>query len=352
MNYLNSPVYKSDLMRSLEQLSVLDKLDNKKIFITGGTGLIGSVVVDLLASANIYYNKNINLFIGSRNAESVNNRFQDYNNKSWFHFVNYSMEKEISLDEPIDYFIHIAGKGNPGAFKESPVEVILQNITSLNNVLMISLKNNSRVVYISTSEVYGQNNSSEPLNEDSYGFVNILSSRACYSSSKRVSETLCAAYKEEYGADFIIIRPGHIYGPTASRNDDRISSAFMYDSLDGKNLIMKSDGMTLRSYCYVFDCAAAIITCMIKGQSGEAYNISNKNSLITIKEMAEYFANAGNVELIMDYKNTTEKEKQNFNIMKNATLDSKKLESLGWIPVFSKEEGFLHSIKILKDVLK
>ena len=349
MVYFDSPTYTSDIKRVLDNFVNFNSLDGKKIFITGSTGLIGSVVIDLLIGLNLFYNKNIQIFAGSRSIDSLKSRFGNTVNENWFHYIPYNMESDFELKDKMDFYIHIAGKGNPASFKEQPASVIIQNITSLQNILGHCSSDKAKLLYVSTSEIYGILEKAEPIKEIHIGTLDILSSRSCYSSSKRCCETLCASYAAEKNTDFVIIRPGHIYGPTATRSDNRISSSFMYDSFDGKDLVMKSNGVTLRSYCYVFDCASAILYVLLYGQSGEAYNISNKNSKITIKEMAEEFARIGNVNLIIN-SDVDLIEKKNFNPMQNAALDSTKLENLGWKALFSKDEGFEHSIKILKEI--
>ena len=172
---------------------------------------------------------------------------------------------------------------------------------------------------------------------NSYGFVDILNPRACYPSSKRAAETLCAAYKKEYGVDVVIIRPGHVYGPTMTDTDNRASSQFPRDVKAGKNIIMKSAGTQLRSYCYVLDCATAILTVLLNGESGEAYNVSNKNSVVTIREMAEAFAEVGGKKLI--FEEATKAESASFNLMQNSSLTSEKIEALGWSAQFDMLSG-------------
>ena len=115
----------------------------------------------------------------------------------------------------------------------------------------------------------------------------MLNPRNSYSISKCAAETLCASYYDEYGVDSVIIRPGHIYGPTAQETDNRVSSAWAYCVARGKDIVMKSDGSQIRSYCYCLDSASAILKVMLKGSPVKAYNISNPTSIISIKQMAE-----------------------------------------------------------------
>ena len=110
---------------------------------------------------------------------------------------------------------------------------------------------------------------------------------------------------------------------------------------------MKSDGKQLRSYCYCLDCASAILKVLISGKNNYAYNISNPESIITIKEMAEILSNFSNIKLI--YDNPTETEIKSFNPMNNSSLESANLEDLNWKGCFNAKRGFEHTVTILKE---
>ena len=159
---------------------------------------------------------------------------------------------------------------------------------------------------------------------------------------------MCVSYRSEFNTNCVIVRPGHIYGPTAGEKDNRVSSLFMYSAARNQNLIMKSKGEQIRSYCYCLDTASAILIVLFLGKTCDVYNISNKDSICTIKEMAMQFAKEGkvNLEIVLPTNN----EKQAFNPMLNSSLNSKKLESLGWKPQFSLETGVKHSIEIIKEI--
>ena len=110
---------------------------------------------------------------------------------------------------------------------------------------------------------------------------------------------------------------------------------------------MKSDGGQIRSYCYCLDCASAVLTILLRGESVRAYNISNPNSIISIREMAEILAKAGHVELIREEASQIEKER--FNPMTNSSLDSVSLLSLGWRGLFDAATGFEHTVQIIRE---
>ena len=149
--------------------------------------------------------------------------------------------------------------------------------------------------------------------------------------------------------DSVIVRPGHIYGPTAVPSDNRVSSAWAYAASRGEDITMKSNGSQIRSYCYCLDCASAILTVLLKGQCAKAYNISNQNSIISIKQMAEILSQEGHVILRMEVPSLA--EKKSFNPMCNSSLDNEDLLVLGWNGIFSAKTGFDNTVKILREIL-
>ena len=163
---------------------------------------------------------------------------------------------------------------------------------------------------------------------------------------KRAAETLCAAFSFEYGTETVIVRPGHIYGPTALNSDNRVSSAWAIAAAKGEDIVMKSDGAQLRSYVYCLDCASAILKVLLEGEVTHAYNISNPASIISIREMAKIVTNTAGVKLRMDLPSET--EQKGFNPMASSALNSESLQALGWKGIFSAETGFNHTVQILR----
>lgn len=350
MSILNSKTYINDLRYMITRTDIFDCFKDKSIFITGGTGLIGSGVVDLLLMANSMRNLNIRILLAARNVGKAKSRFLDFpdsNVLSNISYIQYDATKKNNLDFKANYIIHAASNAHPKAFVDRPVDTMISNIDGLKELLDYSRSNNvENVLYVSSSEIYGRNNMMTPFKEDEYGYIDILNPRNAYASSKRASETLCSSYYKQYGVKSTIVRPGHIYGPTAAKNDSRVGSSFAYCAAEGKDIVLKSDGRQLRSYCYVLDCATAILTVLLSGTPATAYNISNFNSIISIKKLAEMYAEAGNVNLVYDLP--TESEKTAFNPMDNSSLDSQKIEELGWRGIFDARTGTSHTVLILR----
>lgn len=341
--------YWDDMKAVLSNIPNITMLYGKNILITGATGMICSTVVDLCLYMNRYFDADIHVFVAGRNKTKVLERFSGFTENEGLYYIYYDATSEESIDfkESIDFIIHGASNANPAIYMKEPVETILANVLGLNNILKLSVQKKARrVLYVSSSEVYGKRHEQKAYSEEDYGFLDILNERAGYPSSKRNGEALCIAYGMEYNVDTVIIRPGHIYGPTIQSSDNRASADFTRRAVEGKNIIMKSMGNQLRSYCYVVDCATALLTVLINGERGNAYNISNPNSICTIRDIAEAIAEKAGVNVIFDIP--TEAERKSFNLMSNSSLSSEKLESLGWIPAFSLESGVDSMIEILK----
>lgn len=341
MRLLDSPLYNADLKKAVGSMD-FSPLDEKSFFVTGGLGLIASTIVDVLLT----YGKTGTIYIGARNKAQFEKR---YGNLERVRFVSYDALKPLKLDIVPDYIIHGAGLASPELYTSMPVETVLSNIEGVHELLHFA-KNNSvkRVCYISSSEVYGKKSTEDPFVEDKYGEVDIDNIRSSYAVAKRASEMICKAYTSEYNVDTVIVRPGHIFGPSAKKEDKRISSDFAFKAALGKKLEMKSSGLQKRSYCYSVDCAIQILTVLLRGESGHAYNIGH-DEITTIKEMAKFCATAGNVELTVAHP--TEAELKVFNPMNNSALDNTKVKKLGYRDIFSVNEGISHTVDILKETI-
>jgi len=336
MKYNDS--YWQDVKKVLPAVKNISSLFGKSVLITGGTGLICSGVVDILYYLNKNENANIKIYLAGRSEERTAKRFYNMVAGKDYFFVKYDATVSSELDVDADYIIHGASNANPAAYVAEPVETMAANFIGLNNLLSLAAKKNAkRVLYLSSSEVYGQKDSMDPYFENDYGFLDILNQRASYPSSKRAAETLCVAYSMEYNLDTVIVRPGHIYGPAVIPSDNRATAQFTRNAVNREDIVMKSAGSQLRSYCYSLDCASAILAVLLNGERENAYNISNPDSIITISAIAKAIANAAGRKLT--FENPADAEAKGYNLMSNSSLDSKKLEGLGWYAVFSPEEG-------------
>ena len=337
--------YQESLSLFLSSIVNVQALKESSVFITGATGLIGSGIVDLLLWLNEEFEYNIDIYVGARSEESILNRFGTQPN---LQVVPYDSTKDFTFGISVDYIIHAASPASPELYMTYPVETMMSNFNGMYQLLEYARCHSiKRVLYVSSSEVYGKKDSLNPYVEGQYGEVDILNVRSSYGSAKRATETLCVSYASEYNQDVVIARPGHIYGPSAKRSDQRISSDFSWKGASGEGLVMRSEGKQLRSYCYHLDCATAILSLLLAGESGQAYNISNKDSVITIREMAKIISDVSGVSLLVDIP---DEQNQQDNPMENSSLDSTRLEKLGWTGFFDAYKGFSETIKLMREM--
>lgn len=317
--------YKEDILDIFFQDLPWGKLAGTNILVTGATGLIGGCLVEALM---MNPRRDYHVYASGRNEKRARLRSQDYADSSDFHFVKYDVMQPLQSDVRFDYIIHAASNASPNFFAQKPVEVIKSNIEGVANLMEYGLKHGmKRLLYVSSGEVYGEGDGRE-FTEDYSGYVNCATPRACYPSSKRAAETLCVSYAAEYGADVVIARPCHVYGPHFTEQDNRVYAQFIRNVLRGEDIVMKSTGEQFRSWCYVVDCVSALLHILLKGECGEAYNVADALSNVSIRELAEIIADIEGKKVVIDVP--SESEKIGYNVVTKSIYSTYKLRKLGW----------------------
>ena len=312
------------------------KLEGKTLLVTGASGLIGGAVVDLV-SGNC---PSCRIIAGGRNLQRLKARFPKA--EYW--------TKDLSEVQPehfphFDYAVHAAGGANPALYSSKPVEVITTAVHSLEALLRASChfeplschfepaeKSHSlpRILFVSSDEVYGQ--CTQPLiTEKDSGYVDCTTPRSCYPSAKRLCESLCASFISEYGADVVTVRPSHIYGPYFTDQDNRVYAQFIRNAIKGEDIVMKSPGTQMRSWCYSVDCAAAIVTALLEGETGEAYNIADNGAEFSIRQLADIISEVSGCKVRMDCPAL--EESRGYNPVTRSVLSTEKIGALGWRPM-------------------
>lgn len=348
--FSRSIVYQKNLDVILESLPDVSKFHERTILITGATGMIGSMLVDVLLYANKRYGYDISVYAMGRSLGKLEVRFQTCLENRNLHFIEQDVLETLDVEGDIDYIVHAASNAHPAAYADDPVGTLLGNVVGMKNMLELAkLKKAKRVIFVSSGEVYGQVEERDiPISEEKSGYVNTTEVRSCYPSGKRAAETLCVAYSEQYGVDTVIVRPSHVYGPTATKEDSRASTQFINNAICNQNIVMKSAGLQQRSYCYVADCVSAILTVLSCGRKKEAYNIANPDSNVTIREFAEKVSYYGGIDIL--FENPEDNEKKGYTPITRAVLDSTKLMELDWVGKFDIDKGIQDTLSILKEI--
>lgn len=263
---------------------------NKTVLVTGATGLIGTQIVKALLYANEVFNTRINIIAIVRNKEKVQKIFPKTRLMQLIQFVYQDISEPIKYRGHVDYIIHTANSTSSASFVNTPVETISSIVQGTKNILDFARKVKTKsIVYLSSMEVYGEIPISreEPLTENEYGYVDILKPRSSYQEGKRTAECLCSAYAHEYGVPVKIARLAQTIGAGVDYNDNRVFAQFARNIVEQQDIVLKTKGETIRSYCYITDAVTAILSMLEKGNNGESYNVANPETTCSIMDMAK-----------------------------------------------------------------
>ena len=306
------------------------------VLITGGAGFIGSHLCDALHAAGYEVICLDNFFTGSK--ANVRHLVGD----ECFELVRHDVNLPLSFE--VDEIYHLACPASPYYYQVDPVQTIRTNVQGTINVLELARRLGARVVFASTSEVYGDP-TVHPQPETYHGNVNVCSPRACYDEGKRCAETLCWDYRRQYGVDVRVARIFNTYGPRMALNDGRVVSNFIVQALQGKDLTMYGDGAQTRSFQYVTDLVAGLRALMAIEDFAGPVNIGNPEEY-TILAYAELIRSlTGSRSSIRNLPKPADDPTQRKPDIALARL------KLDWEPTVSVREGMERTIAYFRELL-
>ena len=349
MRLLENKLYLEDIENLTKEKLDFNKLKDSSILVTGARGLIGSFLIDTVMYLNDKENLNCHVYaLGS--SDKGLERFKEYVDNPLFTYVIQDVNEVFNLDYKIDYIVHLASNTHPVQYATYPISTILTNVVGTKNLLDYANECGcKRFLFASSVEVYGQNKGDVELFDENYcGYINSNTLRAGYPESKRCGEALCQAYKEEKGLDIVIARIARSYGPTIKKNDSRAISQFINKALANEDIVLKSEGLQCCSYTYVYDVVFGLLTIILNGENGEAYNISYPESDMKLCEMAKLIAKMANKKVVFELPSDV--EKKGFSKTSDARLDNTKIKNIGYSPRYNMTDGIKRTIDILKEV--
>ena len=348
MNLYSNDLYCEDVRFVADIELHWEELEDRSIMISGATGLIGSFLADVLMKKN-EDGLNVKVYALGRNEDKFSGRFSKYQDNSNLIYVKYDVNEPLEMDvESVDYILHLASNTHPLMYSTDPIGTITTNIIGLKNLLDFAVAHNTkRFAFASSNEMYGENRGDvELFDEDYCGYINCNTLRAGYPESKRCGEALCQAYKAQKGLDVVIPRVTRSYGPTMSMSDTKALSQFIKKGLAGENIVLKSEGTQIYSYTYAADAVSGLLTVLLKGENGEAYNIADPSGDVMLKDIAGFIADHVGTQVVFELPDAV--EAAGYSKATKALLDGSKLRKLGWAPRYDIHEGIIRTLEILR----
>lgn len=331
-------------IRSFSKDLNLNFLDNKTILIAGSCGLVMSYLID-----TILFDKNKKIkIIALTYSDADELRFDKTDHRLAF-LRGDVRDADVfkSLNEKIDIVINGASIVDPKGYKERPIDTMLINLLGTKNLLDVSIKNNSTFLLTSSCEIYGESDV-DLINEEYCGKIDPMDVRSCYNESKRACETMAVSYAVEKGIKVLIARLSRTFGPTQSPKDTKALSQFIRNACLGENIVLKSKGEQLFSYTYVQDIVRGLLVILEKGNSMNAYNVCNRETL-RLKDVAKICADYNVKEVVFELSDDGY-NKSGYSKANLAIQDPSKLEALGFESKVTLKEGIKNTISILKEL--
>lgn len=339
-------VLEDDLKTIIAEDLSWEKLKNKTVMITGASGMVGSYMLYVLLMLNDEKHYGIKVHAVMRN---VNKLPEEIRNREDVNVVVADVTKDIPDVGDIDYIIHAASPASPLIMQNQPVETIAANtIGTFKTLELAKEKNAEEYLFISSREIYGQpDEGQEFFYENTYGFVDQLNPRSCYSEGKKAAETMCVCFHEEYGLNTKIARLAHTYGPGMSIYDGRVQADFLKNVYHNEDIVLKSEGTAVRTYTYIADAIAGMYRILLDSED-IVYNIGNEAGKVSIRDLAEILVSIypeRGLKLVFDIPEGGTKGTAPYTL---GILSSEKLRKLGWNPKYSVKDGFKRTMEYLE----
>lgn len=320
---------KKEYERYIKTFDFSSFIRNKTFLITGSGGMTGSSIIKWILYENSVHSTNAKIYASTRKPDSIPPYIEESDN---IQFCEFGHEEMVVGNAEVDYIIHAASPTERGFFMEYPAETFTVIIDGAEKMLELCRKKRASFVLLSSVEIYGTISSETPVYESVTGSIDSLNIRNGYPLGKKGAEYLSYAYFREYDCDTKIVRISAIQGLYQDYQENRIFNEITRCILEGRNLIMKSNGMSKKSIVYTLDAVSGVFVALFMGARGEAYNITNPETYMTMKDLAEKLFSMFNSKLKIEYDISPE-EQTGYLSHLELLQSTEKITSLGWHPI-------------------
>jgi UDP-glucuronate decarboxylase len=331
---------------------IIGVLEGKTLLITGASGFLGVWFAGFLNFLNEHkVTDKIRIICVDNNISGDSQKLNHFKTVEVYEMdIIDGFLKELPFEGSVDYIINAAGIASPRVYQRYPVETMDVSYIGTKNILNFALENQvESVLCFSSSEVYGTPDELHiPTTEDYLGSVPTMSNRSCYDIGKKIIETVSYVYFKKHNIPVKVVRPFNVYGPNMYENDHRVLSNSIARILKDEPITIYGDGEQSRTFCYITDAIKGFMRVLLKGRSGEVYNIGNSNpetSMIDFASILYKVANKSNISKLIPYPPYYPDDEPR----RRCPDISKATEELGYTPTVELEVGFKRMYEWAKD---
>jgi len=260
--------------------------EGKRVLVAGGMGFLGRYFTAVFEHLNKNILRQPCRVVILDSLITATDEVMKASSGRGFEFRQQSITDPIADDDGFDFILQAAGIASPYYYRKYPLETLEVATVGTKNLLNLARDHGARLLFFSSSEIYGDPDPDHVPTPESYrGNVSCLGPRACYDESKRLGETLCRIYHEEFGVRSRMVRPFNVYGPGMQKTDYRVLPNFAAHVAEGEALNVYGVGTQTRTFCYVTDAIVGFLKVLVDGSHGEPYNIGNPRPEISVLEL-------------------------------------------------------------------